>query len=214
MALSAFWHGTAPVQHDTAIEACPAGWLWGAALPDNLRHAAAFVDTDVRKGVAESAPLDNLYDRLVASSRLLSDWISETQVTKVQVCDASPLWCERPVQNRLIKVGDASMSIDPLAAQGVQVALGSARGSLGGNEEWHGFEAGQVALRGVGGFGLRDDAVHHVDHALLGEVVAEFLPSLVILAAHLVDDLLRCLVDCERSFSCSRVADVLDTTYQ
>jgi hypothetical protein len=80
----------------------------------------------LRKGLAESAPLGNLYNRLVASSRLLSSWISGTQVTKVHVCDATPLWCERPVRQRVIKVGDASMSIDPLAAQGVQVALGSA----------------------------------------------------------------------------------------
>jgi hypothetical protein len=115
------------VQHDTVIEACPSGWLWGAALPDNVRHAAVFVDTcDLRKGLAEAAPVGNFYNRLIASSRLLSGWISGTQVTKVQVCDATPLWCERPVQNRVIKVGDASLSIDPLAAQGVQVALGSA----------------------------------------------------------------------------------------
>jgi flavin-dependent dehydrogenase len=126
-ALYAYWRRLSPIQHETAIEACPSEWLWGAALPDNVLNAAVFIDASrLRTGIAEHASAERFYDSLIHSSELLSTWVSGTRATRVHVCDATPLWHERPVQNRIVKVGDASFSIDPLAAQGVHVAFGSA----------------------------------------------------------------------------------------
>jgi flavin-dependent dehydrogenase len=126
-ALYAHWQGNSFAPHDTAIEACPSAWLWGGALADNLQHAAVFVETaDLRAGIAKHGSADRFYESAIASSGILSRWITGTRVTRVHVCDATPFWCRKPVQNRIIKVGDASLRIDPLAAQGVQVAIGSA----------------------------------------------------------------------------------------
>ena len=126
-ALYAYWRTLSPIQHESAIEACPSEWLWGAALPDNELNVTAFIDAScLQEGIAEHSSAERFYDTLIHSSELLSTWVSGTRVTTVRVCDATPLCHERPVQNRIVKVGDASLSIDPLAAQGVHVALGSA----------------------------------------------------------------------------------------
>jgi hypothetical protein len=115
------------VQHETAIEACASEWLWGAALPDNVLNATVFIDAfRLRTELALYGSAERFYDGLIHSSELLSTWVSGTRATKVRVCDATPLGHEAPIQNRIVKVGDASFTIDPLASQGVQVALGSA----------------------------------------------------------------------------------------
>jgi hypothetical protein len=126
-ALYAYWQGLSPVPYDSVIEACSSAWLWGAALQDNVRQVAVFVDAlHLRTETAEHRSADGFYERLLGSSALLSHWISGTRLNRVHVCDATPLWDERPVRKRIVKVGDASLSIDPLAAQGVQGAIGSA----------------------------------------------------------------------------------------
>jgi flavin-dependent dehydrogenase len=126
-ALYAYWRNLSPIQHQTAIEACPSEWLWGAALPDNVVNATVFIDSSrLRTGIAEHASAERFYDSLIHSSEILSTWVPGTRATRVHVCDATPRRHEKPVQNRFVKVGDASFSIDPLAAQGVHVALGSA----------------------------------------------------------------------------------------
>jgi flavin-dependent dehydrogenase len=126
-ALCAYWRRSSPIEHETAIEACPSAWLWGAALSDNVLNAAVFINPSrLRKELAEHGSAERFYDSLIHSSELLSTWVSGRRATRVHVCDATALWHEMPVQNRIVKVGDASLSIDPLAAQGVQVALGSA----------------------------------------------------------------------------------------
>ena len=127
IALYAYWRHSSPTLHETALEACPSEWLWGIALPDHLLNATAFIDAHrLRDEITDYGSLERLYESLVCSSKLLSTWVSGKRATKVRACDATPLWHEAPIQNRIVKVGDASLSIDPLSAQGVHVALGSA----------------------------------------------------------------------------------------
>jgi hypothetical protein len=64
--------------------------------------------------------------RQAARAVLRRHWLAISLLDRVHACDATPLWHEFPVQNRMVKAGDASLSIDPLAAQGIHVALGSA----------------------------------------------------------------------------------------
>lgn len=127
IALYAYWQHSNPTQHETALEARPSEWLWGVVLPDQTLSATVFVDAfRLRDKITDYGSVERLYDNLICSSKFFSTWVSGKRSTEVRACDATPLWNETPIQDRMIKVGDASLSIDPLAAQGVHLALGSA----------------------------------------------------------------------------------------
>ena len=122
VALCAYWRNAKTETSATLVEAGREEWFWGAVLPDGDFSAMVFIDAKRRR---EAQDLESFYRALLAESTLLRGCLSGELVGKVKGYDASSYIDEEPVNERLIKVGEACFSIDPLASQGVQVAMNS-----------------------------------------------------------------------------------------
>jgi flavin-dependent dehydrogenase len=122
VALCAYWRNPKVESSTTLVEAGREEWFWGAALAGGDFSAMVFIDAKRRRG---NQDLESLYRSLLARSALLRGCLNGTLAGKVKGFDASGYIDEEPVNENLIKVGEACFSIDPLASQGVQAAMSS-----------------------------------------------------------------------------------------
>ena len=118
IAMHARWSGAAFADGVTFLDGGDSHWCWAAGRPRPFFDVTVFA---VPTGVSK-----NSYHALVSRSSLL--WASlRTGVSgPIAICDATSFIEEEPVTGRSINVGDAALTIDPLSAQGVQVAVGTA----------------------------------------------------------------------------------------
>lgn len=122
IAIYGYWRSPLLDGPETRVEAGADAWFWGAPLPDGTFNAAVFVDPAFwRARVA--AGLEACYRSLLAESALLRGCLAGELVSGCLACDASSHVDEHPADDRSIKVGEASFSIDPLSSQGVQAAM-------------------------------------------------------------------------------------------
>jgi hypothetical protein len=68
---------------------------------------------------------DELYLGLLERSELLKPCLAGKLRGGVRVCDTTCFFDPHPETSRLIRIGEASLSIDPLSSQGVQLAISS-----------------------------------------------------------------------------------------
>ncbi|HEX8250295.1 MAG TPA: tryptophan 7-halogenase [Pyrinomonadaceae bacterium] len=122
VALCAYWRNPRVESSATLVEAGREEWFWGAALPDGDFSAMVFIDAKRRRG---NQDLESFYRARLAESTLLRGCLSGRLAGKVKGFDASGYIDAEPVNENLIKVGEACFSIDPLASQGVQAAMNS-----------------------------------------------------------------------------------------
>lgn len=115
-AIAAHWRGRA-LPPESRIEALEDGWLWGSPLPDGSFSAMAFVDPG---SDASSARLESM----LRASQLFRDLRGRRG--DVRRHDATTYACDVPWDAELLRIGEASFSLDPLSASGVLVALQSA----------------------------------------------------------------------------------------
>lgn len=126
IALYAYWRNAGIDPSTVLVEAGPDEWFWGATLPDGAFNAMVFADPSrVRHRAGQLPKLESLYRSMLARSSLLRGCLKGTLASKVKGCDASSYVDEHPIDERSIKVGEASFSIDPLSSQGVQAAINS-----------------------------------------------------------------------------------------
>ena len=109
----------------TLIEACPEGWWYAAALPENRVVAAFFTDAELLpNGTAERA---KLWDRMFAQSQLISSILPgfpvEARFHTVAACSGRILPC---AGTNWVAIGDAAQTYDPLSGQGIAKAMASA----------------------------------------------------------------------------------------
>jgi flavin-dependent dehydrogenase len=120
-ALYAYWREARPTGPETRVEAGESEWYWGAPLPDGTFNATVFLDPS-RCGTGR----EQLYERLLRNSGLLKGCLDGRRIGAVRCCDAASYRDEDPIQDNVLKIGEASFSIDPLSSQGVRSAMGSA----------------------------------------------------------------------------------------
>lgn len=109
----------------TQIEALSDGWLWAAPV-GSMQLSVMFV-TDpetVRSGIRTGTPGDLLRDRL-GRSKLLRPVESGPFTRPVHICDASSSFAVAPMTVGYLLAGEASFTIDPLSATGMEKALQS-----------------------------------------------------------------------------------------
>jgi flavin-dependent dehydrogenase len=124
IALSQRWEGVPSSGRELRIEAGPGCWYWGAAAAPNQPYTAVvFLDPRERHGEQRSA---DAYRALLARSLLLRYMLVGRPVSSVRACDASPRASLSPIGPRLVRVGEAARTLDPLSSQGLMAALGSA----------------------------------------------------------------------------------------
>lgn len=115
-AIAAHWRGRA-LPRESRIEALEDGWLWGSPLPNGSFSAMAFVDAG---SDASGARLDSM----LRASQLFRDLRGSRG--DVRRHDATTYTCDLPWDAWLLRIGEASFSLDPLSASGVLAALQSA----------------------------------------------------------------------------------------
>jgi flavin-dependent dehydrogenase len=125
VALSAPWTSGDQAFAETRIEAGNDEWFWGSPLPDGSYAAAIFLDSARVAGFHADGRRE-FYRDVLSRSKLLKDLMRGKMIGPVCVRDATPRVSKDPIGNDFIRVGEASVSIDPLSSQGIQTALLSA----------------------------------------------------------------------------------------
>lgn len=128
LAMYGYWNHTEFTAGAARVEAGDNEWFWGATLPDGTFNAAVFLDPDrIRTGAGPLSQryLAEVYINLLQTSQLLAPCLSGQLLGDVVACDASRRCSVSPAGSDFIRVGEASISLDPLSSQGVQAALAS-----------------------------------------------------------------------------------------
>ncbi|WP_170593103.1 flavin-dependent monooxygenase QhpG [Ruegeria arenilitoris] len=124
-ALYAYWQAPPGFGTQARVEAGDAHWYWGAAQPDGTVNACVFVDPSDCTGLSPAARRD-LYLNLLARSTLLAGCLEQARMGPVRRCDASSQCELTPPADDLLRVGEASFSVDALSSQGVHLAMAQA----------------------------------------------------------------------------------------
>ncbi len=107
------------------IDAGSAEWLWHAPVTERRSISAIFIEPKRLSGL-DAGGIDQLFRDLLGKSGLIGPCVAQSPPGAVRICDASGRMALRHAEIDLIRVGDASLAIDPLSSQGVQVAMASA----------------------------------------------------------------------------------------
>jgi flavin-dependent dehydrogenase len=125
VALSAQWSLWDRAYVQTRIEAGSDEWFWGSPLPDGSYAATIFLDSTRVAGL-RSGHRARMYRDALSRSKLLQGLLHGKMIGSVGVRDATPRVSRDPIGKDFIRVGEASIAIDPLSSQGIQTALLSA----------------------------------------------------------------------------------------
>jgi flavin-dependent dehydrogenase len=109
------WRG-AGMPYEARVEAVEDGWIWGSPMPDGSFAAIACVDADSQADEAR-------YFAMMRRSSLFRDLRGPATV---HCQDATTYAADVVCDEHLIRIGDASHSLDPLSSSGVRSAMQSA----------------------------------------------------------------------------------------
>lgn len=120
----------------TLVEATPSGWCYSAPMPGQRLILAAFTDTDlVPSGAGRTArPWKALLAAAPATLQRLASLATDLDDLPPSLAAASTVICERLLEGRIIRAGDAAAAFDPLAANGLVTAF------------WSGMQAADAAI--------------------------------------------------------------------
>ncbi|WP_299944758.1 NAD(P)/FAD-dependent oxidoreductase [uncultured Ruegeria sp.] len=125
LALYAYWQVPPGFGPQARVEAGASHWYWGALLPGGVVNAMIFVNPDTCTGLSPAGRRD-LYLNLLAQSPLLSPCLEQRRIGPVRRTDATSRAETTPPAHDLLRVGEASFTVDALSSQGVQLAMGQA----------------------------------------------------------------------------------------
>lgn len=124
-ALHGKWELKSAPAYDGFIEAGEDAWLWFAQVAKTEAIITLFTEP---KHFSKSGhkSLDEHYLHMLNLFSLLKECELHRLVNNVKSCDASSRASMDPVGKNYIRVGDANFSVDPMASQGVHLAMSSA----------------------------------------------------------------------------------------
>ncbi|MCW3100739.1 MAG: hypothetical protein JWL77_6357 [Chthonomonadaceae bacterium] len=126
LALQARWQLSSPAPPRISVEALRDGWVWGAPLPDGNYCAVAFMDPLPHSHQIFSSretSIGSRYQNFLSEATVFEDCLRGQQMSPVSACDASAFLAEEVIGSDWMLVGDSSVALEPISAQGVQVAL-------------------------------------------------------------------------------------------
>jgi flavin-dependent dehydrogenase len=115
------WRASRNVASGSMVEAGTDCWYWAGRQRDGTLTAAVFFDPRSRL-LAGRVSLATAYCALIGNSRLLRD-VGGELLAPVIACDATSRHVHDPLEEDLVRVGEAAVSLDPLSSQGIQAAL-------------------------------------------------------------------------------------------
>jgi hypothetical protein len=125
VAVYGYWGRSSGTGLAGRLEAGEAEWMWYAPVSESHAIAAVFLDR-ARLSRLDRGGVARLYRALLASSTLISPWVRHGGGDVVHVCDATSRASSTHATRDLIRVGDASLKLDPLSSQGIQTAIAAA----------------------------------------------------------------------------------------
>src|SRR5271165_6326486 len=108
----------------TRVEAIESGWLWAAPVSQGKTSLIFFCGPESLR--ERRGSLEQWLRRLLAGTQLFSGYAQTPFAYGPCVCDATCGYADEPVDAFGIRVGEASFSLDPLSATGVEKAIQSA----------------------------------------------------------------------------------------
>jgi flavin-dependent dehydrogenase len=120
------WRGSA---NGERVTAGPQGWGWLAPVSAEVSEVTLFVAPEALRGAPGG--LARCYARLTRSLDLVSEASFCAEPEFVRAYDATPRLDQRPFKTRFLRLGDAAMTIDPIASAGCQLAIQGAVSALG-----------------------------------------------------------------------------------
>lgn len=146
-ALHAIWRLEAAPPFDGFIEAGEDAWIWFAQTASDAAIVSVFSDPRRFKARGKGG-LQSRYVDLLRQFAVVKPDALGRQAAGVHACDAASQHAADPVGDGYIRIGDACMSIDPLASQGVHLALQSGlQGAVVVNTVLRKPENAEAALR-------------------------------------------------------------------
>lgn len=122
VSLCGTWSGEEVADLQPGLEALPSAWAWGSAQPHGRFGIAVCIDPTQR---LRSDTWAASYRSILARSRLFSDALGGARLEGLYVRDATAHVAAEVIGRDWLRVGDAAAAVDPLSAQGMQMALRS-----------------------------------------------------------------------------------------
>ncbi len=125
-ALVQAWRPADASRAGTAVASFPDGWIWWCAAGDGMAVLQIVVSSAPGELPGRSGLRDFYEDRL-REAEPFAPWLEGKSLGGVpMVRNATPAYHPRPVQRRMLRVGDAAVAGDPLSGQGVYAGVGAA----------------------------------------------------------------------------------------
>ncbi|MEQ1728919.1 MAG: NAD(P)/FAD-dependent oxidoreductase [Vicinamibacterales bacterium] len=109
----------------TFIETGDAGWAWSIPTSDTVRHIGLMVDGAASR-LARGESLDATYRAQLALLPRINRQVGDARLVRAFACDASVYTASRFDEGRVLLVGDAGATLNPLSSFGIKKALASA----------------------------------------------------------------------------------------
>lgn len=104
------------------VEALSDAWCWGASMPGGQFSAMVFSDTVSLRSLRRQG-LEQFWRSQLAKANLFADIALLPLVRPLEARDATTYCAADPVSRSLVRVGDASLSLDPISGTGVEKAM-------------------------------------------------------------------------------------------
>ena len=124
-ALHGKWQLKTVPAYDGFIEAGEDAWLWFAQVAKTEAIITLFT-APKHFSKSEHNSLEEHYQQMLQQFSLLEACELQGLIDDIRTCDASSRASLDPVGKNYIRVGDANFSVDPMASQGVHLAMSSA----------------------------------------------------------------------------------------
>ena len=108
---------------DFAIEALPDGWVVALVDATGREHVSLFVDYD---SIPSGVQLLSFFRHRLSVSKLFKDYVDAKHLHPLRYWTATTSILQRCFSTRLIAVGDAAQTRDPLSGGGIAAAIGNA----------------------------------------------------------------------------------------
>jgi flavin-dependent dehydrogenase len=122
LALHSRWKLPSPMRPRIAVEALRNGWVWCAKLADGSCYAVVFMDPLLRSRT-ERPNIERSYLAFLSEAAVCGDFMSGSRMDTIGACDASALLTNDVIGSDWMLVGDSAVALEPISAQGIQVAL-------------------------------------------------------------------------------------------
>ena len=119
------WKLNSNPKFDGFIESAEDSWLWFAQIGEDEALITLFTDPK-HFAKSESNELETHYIKMIEQFSLIQSFQLGTMTTPIESCDASSRYTTDPIGLNYIRIGDANLNVDPIASQGVHLALLSA----------------------------------------------------------------------------------------